>query len=474
MSLKKILSVLMLSFVIISLAFVQFSCTMINPENNEEKDKEESGENDGKGDAGEDESSDGTEDENKPGISGDNSGENTEKPEDNENEKEDPELPDPVYHSVTVVGNGDAPLKNLMVKIFDPNGNRVGMNFTDANGKAVFDKIPIGNYTFEISSTDNKISYYYDAELCVLTPDSVGATVKVYSKLTTKNEMVYGPGIESENGAKAFSALAGTYAIRLSVGMNYVVFQPETSGIFAVTAESEKSVNCANYGIPFYVQENSVTDADKLLDNGFNVEVSPLQGDNSVYTPYVIGIYAEEVCDAILSIVRVGNISDNPIYKPWTDITAKHPLSPYSVEAGKSFTYLDITDPTLNVVLGSDGYYHVGDANGPIVVVKITEASEYIDSFVAICETSTMGWYDFEDGEFVKKERFNDLILAYAEICDKKFGVCPLTEELAYAIKMNGEYHNWWNFAKPENIFHEDAPFIVKENAWLFACGIIR
>ena len=378
--------------------------------------------------------------------------------------------PDPVYPTVKVVnGEGDG-LSGVIVKVFDKDGNRVGYSKTDSQGTVIFNKISPDNYTVEISFAKDGDKYYYDETSAVLTKDNSELTIIVYGKLGAPDYVLYGPAFATSG--KAYTVGVGSYATKINEGITYFVFLPEKNGTYGFTMEGPEGSKIGGYGIPYYVQTQDVTDS---RGDGFTIEIPPLSGDSTEYTPYVIGITSALAGDCVLSIERVGELSDNPAYKPWTEITAKMELSPFVVEDGKSFVSLDITDPTLKVVLDSNGYYHLGNVDGPIVVVKVKEASKYIDSFFNICETSNFGWYHFdENNNFVKKEIFNSLIYSYAEICDEKLGVCPLTEELAYAIIKNGEYHNWWNFDSSNHIFGDDAATIVVENAWLFACGTIE
>jgi hypothetical protein len=83
------------------------------------------------------------------------------------------------------------------------------------------------------------------------------------------------------------------------------------------------------------------------------------------------------------------------------------------------------------------------------------------------------GHYAYDgDGNFIRKEAFNEMIYEYAAFCDKNTGVYPLTEEMAYAIKSAGNSMGWYTLDNESlNIFGEDAANIVAENAWLFACA---
>lgn len=395
-----------------------------------------------------------------------------------ENEgNENPENPGstptaPKYHTVKVQLSDGTSMSGVFVYIYDSTGNQVAVDMlSKTKTVAEFKNLALGNYTVELKFTKDGDKYSYDESKCVLTEEDYELTVTVYSKLGAANYDIYGPGL-GDAGGRAYEIGVGSYTFASKNGITYFVFIPNKSGTYGVSLSATNGAVVGLYGGPGYVLENDISESED--GKTFSVEISPLQGDLSVYTPYVIGVTADNKAECVLEIDLLGDVSDNPSFKPWLDITAKMPLSNYTVDEGKSFVELDITNPSLTVVADSQGYYHLGSVDGPLVVVKVASESKYIASFKDICDTSTFGWYHFEGETFVKKECFNSLILSYAAICDTTYGVCPLTEELAYAIQKNGEYHNWWNFESSSHIFGDDATTVVPELAWLFACGIIE
>jgi hypothetical protein len=55
-------------------------------------------------------------------------------------------------------------------------------------------------------------------------------------------------------------------------------------------------------------------------------------------------------------------------------------------------------------------------------------------------------------------------------LADKKYGVVPLTEELAECMMLHGTSTGWWNPSAGNYLFEGDD--VVLENAWLFLCMI--
>ncbi len=390
--------------------------------------------------------------------------------------KEDEDVTPAVTHPIITVLDGDGnPKGSLIIKLYSGTSSAT-MTTTNKQGVAEFSKLPLGDYTFEIISPSGE-SFHYDKSECVLTEKNPEVTIRLYAKIGNSVTTVYGPAIEGDNGAKAKEVTKGAFAVDIKAGMNYFVFQPDNSGIYEITFASDVRTVLGNYGIPNYVQGHDISESD---GEGFTLEVTPLEGDLSVYTPYVVGISCDEACSGILKISRVGELSDNPVYLPWIEYTAKMPLTKYTVPAGSTFEYIDVTDPSVNVVLGSDGYYHLGTATGPIIVVNIKNPLKTLDgsifsgSLFSITENTNFGGYIYDGDTFVKKERFNALIEAYAEMCDETHGCYPLTEELAYALKTTGEAKKWWKVDGAEQIFGNEILKVVQENAWLFACGVLK
>ena len=79
----------------------------------------------------------------------------------------------------------------------------------------------------------------------------------------------------------------------------------------------------------------------------------------------------------------------------------------------------------------------------------------------------------YENGEFVKKETYDQCLLTYIECADEATGTYPLTEDLKYIIQQRGEYAGWWDLNGSYLFVDENGvPVngINAEIAWLFMC----
>lgn len=369
---------------------------------------------------------------------------------------------EPTYgdFSVTVLDCDNEAVSGIIVSVYKGN-ECVDTNVTDKDGRSEFTGLENTEYTVMLQNTSVKNVIYYDTATAKLSPEANNLSITVYASITEATNSIYG---NIPDGTKAYSLELGEYHVKTNEGMTYLMLELTRQGIYEISLKGDENLTIGNFGNPYYVMESDIS---KDNDTGRSFTMK-CEGDR---VQLVVGIQSQAAADAIVTVKYVSELEDDPLYAPWIPVYPENELSQYTLSDNMKLSDLDITDENLTVVLGNDGYYHLGTADGPIVLVRVTESTEYIDSFSKISETTNFGWYKYDGDTFVGKERFNELIDAYADICDTGFGVCPLTEELAYAIRSFGEYSHWWDFSCDYHIFGTDSLNIVKENAWLFACA---
>lgn len=372
---------------------------------------------------------------------------------------------DPTYstYSVTVLDSDGAAMSGVVVTIYKA-GTRAGANITGKDGKVEFADIEDTNYTVELETTSQKVTYFYDRLAAVLNPSVKDLTLTLYTSLTEQNRNIYGA---IPDDTLAYSASTGSYHVSVSEGITYFVVELTKKGIYSMSVSGDEGLTIGNFGNPYYVMTGDIS-ADNETGRSFTMKA---EGD---LVQLVIGVTSSKTADAFISINYVSDLPDDPIYAEWTMIYPKNTPEVSVLPDNAKLVDLDITDENLTVVIGADGYYHLGAENGPIVYVRVSESSKYIDSFVKICDNTNFGWYKYDGETFVAKECFNELIMAYGNACDERLGVCPLTEELAYAVQSFGTYNKWWDFSSERHIFGLDSADIVEENAWLFACATLE
>ncbi len=385
-------------------------------------------------------------------------------------------------YTVKVVDYKGEPISSgLFVQIYKDGAEVGGMKKANSNGEATF-TLDKGEYTFELITADDNVAY--DKDSCVLT-----------EKATTKEVMLYNT---LGNGALTInpydSDLGETYrydakfvtegATKVDIDkMSYYIFQPTRGGVYKFSYISDVALTIGYFGGSehFVFEESTI----EVIDGAFTMEVkdSGISSDGGGTTRIIIGVKSLAVKDCILVVERISDAEAELQRADYAGKEIPKEICKYNY-LNYGFIDLDVTNPDLTVVYNEeDGYYHYETENGPIVLVKIKTPSRYIASFNEMCETTNLfSIIKDENGNELRFEIYNSMIMAYAEKCDDA-GVVPLTKELEYAIKNIGEQMGWWGdntiFKQGGGIgddgtITEGTPIDVNtEIAWLFACCYI-
>ncbi len=385
----------------------------------------------------------------------------------------------PSVYTISVTDyKGNAPETDVLVEV-KKGDETVGMKKADGKGRVSFE-LERGDYTFVPTAAGGE--YYYDAEECVLSADKTDATVVIYKKSGDKATIYPSFGSNDERSAYD-AALVGEGATYVEIDRDdiaYYIFTPTRGGIYSVSCIADGEV-----GLGFYGDANVVRDDDiaKLDENGafrFEVKNGSVGTDFGGTLRLVIGLRSATVDNAIIVVERIG---DPEKEVEWTNIPASE--LPANFERTDMLNHklvnISVTDPSVKLVYSDeDGCFHYGSESGPVVYMRISSSTKFLNSFTEICETAAMCriYYD-ESGKVSRKDGYNEMIAAYAEICDGN-GVCPLTNELMLMLQNVGEHMGWWDFGETGNqIFTNDYDTgeatgvtkdnIVKGNEWMFA-----
>ena len=387
----------------------------------------------------------------------------------------------PAAYQVKVVDAFGNPVTSGVIVRFLQDGQQISMQPVDGNGVAA-KEMADGTYDVELKFTDSNASYYYDQENLTVSADSKSLEVTLYSALNDQNATIYGYSLLSKGGKEheACSVVVGGTYVELTAGeRNYFLFTPTEAGLYTFSVKDSDAV-IGYYGAPHFVQEWTTVEP---VDNAINVSIkSSMIGTNGAGTTVlVLGLDAVgSDTSAILTIERVGDpewtVEDEPwyVYQPTIALTA------YQHPAGASLKEFDLTaaTETYNLVLGSDNFYHLDSADGPLVLVRLGEksgGSNYLDSFETIVGKSGVVSYFFdEDGNFLKKESYTECLYEYLNYDDEATGLYPLTEDLKYIIQARGAYYGWFDKENQGYIFRDlngiAQSDINPDIAWLFYC----
>ena len=386
-------------------------------------------------------------------------------------------------YTVTVLDGFGNPLSGIEVSFISGSVEAAKVK-TDKNGKAAA-KLVSGEYTVEVLSDDLAPS----AESYKVNDASPALEIKLVA-LANNPEMVYPGDVETD------TVLAGVYtvgigSVRIPVEkgkIRYLFFIPQEGAIYHIYTDSDK-VEVGYYGGSFFVSQTNIGNVD---ENGVLIHEFL---HTSVGSKVVFGLTSTSAAveECTLTIAKAADIEIKDEERPWdqfvpTQVPAKTVETPKGnlkyVPIEINFSTMQGTKEIQVVYNEKDGYYHLHKADGPILYVRITQSTKYLDPLKTIASLTNIGkaFYD-ETGELIKKESYVDAIYIdkrlqpnnnnryYSDVADKKYGVVPLTEELIYILKNAGE-SDWYKKGSPDYIFDNGTipADVMPQNAWLFAC----
>ena len=376
---------------------------------------------------------------------------------------------------VKVVDGTGAPYTSGVIVQFMKGGEKVALQTVDANGVAA-KTLAKGDYTVELMFTGNAEDYFYDKEGLTLSATQTTLEVVLAQTVTSQAQSLHVDGSDYD----AYHVATGSTHVKLTAGeRSYFLFAPSAAGTYEFSV-SDATAQLGYYGAPHFVQ---TVNAAEVVDGKFTVSIkaSMIGSGDTGTTVLVLGIDAGENDSCVLTIERIGEPEWDPSDEPWQVYQPTVELKPYTLPAGANLMKFDITatTDTYNLVLNEqDGFYHLNDANGPLVLMYLGENVKYLDCFKTILEHSGVQRYFYdENGEFLKKETYGECLMQYIAMMDETKGVYPLTEDLKYIVQMEGEDSGWFDTNGMSYLFKDDNGNFVdginSEISWLFMCCYI-
>ncbi len=389
-----------------------------------------------------------------------------------------------IDYTVTVLDGFGDPMSGVEVSFMNGSAEAAKAT-TDKNGKAVA-KLASGEYTVSVASSDD---YFASAESYKVTDSAPTLEIKLVG-FAKDPEMVY-PGERETDTVLAgvYNVSIGSVRVPVEKGkIRYLFFSPKEGAIYHIYTDSDK-VEVGYYGGSFFV---STTNTGTIDENGVLVHEF---WHSSVGSKVVLGLISNSaaVDECTLTIVKAADIEIKDEERPWeqlvpTQVPAQKVTTPSGtmkyVPIEINFSTMQGTKEIEVVYNEKDGYYHLYTADGPVLYVRITQATKYLDPLKTIVMVTNIGkcFYD-ENGKLIKKESYVDAVHIdtvtypnnknpyYSKVADAKYGVVPLNEELIYILKNMGE-SDWYKKGSPDYIFDNGTipADVMPQNAWLFAC----
>lgn len=367
------------------------------------------------------------------------------------------------------------PYADGFIVSFAGENGETSMQKVDENGVA--EKVlPIGTYSVTVLNTGDESAYHYDnnADPLQVSAEAPELEIVLARTVTGEKRTLYPQSGEYD----ASFVEAGCTYVELTAGCrNYFLFAPTTEGTYEISVIGGVD-SIGYYGAPHFVQEQNVGD---MVDNVITISItgSMIGSGNTGTTVLVLGIDPGTAENAVLAINRIGAHQWTVEDEPWLVYQTTAKLAPYTLPEGAVIREFDLTGSYELVLNEADGFYHLDSVDGPLVLARLAEPNQYLDSFKTILDNTAIRRYFFEaDGTFIRKEEYSNCVLEYLQYVDEDAGVYPLTEDLMYIIRQHGDYAGWYDKDGGQYLFRDSKgsplPGINEEISWLFTCCYIE
>ena len=333
-------------------------------------------------------------------------------------------------------------------KLYYPDGSST-LNKREANTDAVceYEIATTGEYMVEV--------YAYDAPGWSTVDGTISCTL-------TFAASDVGGGVDVEEYLISDTKLAlGENALSMEANAENTLFEfePEETGVYSFTAPTGRLIGDWNTAtFPF----------DKTGSGKTNVVEWEC---TSVGQSVLIGIAGSE--DVVLNVEKKGNAGSQETVE-YVDYVNKHTPDSSNhlvLGEGEELVPVDISVPQT-AVLGSDGFYHLGTADGPILYMDLIGAGVDMAGFYysGMPAIHLRGQLFDADGNRIAAYNFLNSFKAYIDDSDDN-GIYPMTEDLAIFMKAYGGVNGWFNpmfspFAAVQDGCDADS-------AWLVACSYV-
>ena len=235
------------------------------------------------------------------------------------------------------------------------------------------------------------------------------------------------------------------------------VFEPAETGIYEVLVDNTDAILSHWNGSVFYVTGL----AEEAVDG--RLEITCASEGQSL----LIGL--NNIGSANITITKIGEYEAPLSVEYVTYVNLHTPDSDFALPNAE-LTAVDIT-VAQTVVLGDDGIYRYGSANGPIMYVDMTGVP-FADLYECYYPATSgaqvadrlRGTYVDADGKTCGYD-FITAMRAYADALDTE-GYYYLTEDLANYLQMYGKDQGWYNTEYSPFTAIQSGAF-VEESAWL-------
>lgn len=380
-----------------------------------------------------------------------------------EGSSEEPGTPvEKLEYTVTVVDYDGNPQSGVYVQFMRGSAISAAPQ-TGADGVAKA-SLASADYTVVLTGT----SLHYEPKKAVLPKGTTELTIKLAPAIAGQPE-------EYWFGTIRYLQLGGNYATLQANSTNYFVFEPTRAGQYRLSTSDPAAILSYQGGSLYYVTDMTSSTDYNPRTNSFTRNWK----ESNIGGVIVIGVTGAE--DAIIEVTRIGDpVLDETdmtveVYKAKKAPTAS--AGKITAAQGKKLTYVDLSGKTSDyqIVLGSDGYYHLNKANGPRLYMNIGPNAPFHSLYYmagaggnGVAGTGIKATVYDDNGVAIKRWDFSECMLSYGECADPTYGVYPLTEDLVFIVQTAGEYYGWWD-SSSSSFWLDTVENLNPELGWMFA-----
>lgn len=336
---------------------------------------------------------------------------------------------------------------------YGPEGNTVTETSNGAGSMTVIieDDDKDGNYTFAVSNISGGRSVNFTI---TLTPIVVEQYFYTGINLSVgDNELAY----DSTAANTLYSFHPGGYEVYDDDGNIISTVEGPGTGTYKFTVKDKNGEvvegaligDWNNIGYPM----------DMTGENKTNTITWNVAEENHSFLLGIANVFE----DYIITVERLGDFVDNTETIDYVDYVNVHTPVKFDMPEGN---IVDVDIKVKNtLVLGTDGYYHLDTAEGPIVYVDLTTNAFNINNAFSNYGALVMrGVYTNAEGKTCGYD-FLESMRAYNEAIDED-GYYPMTEDLKLFYELYGTAQAWYDSGKSsyEEIVSGD---FLPESAWL-------
>ena len=240
--------------------------------------------------------------------------------------------------------------------------------------------------------------------------------------------------------------------------VNYFLYTPSQSGQYKVSIGSGTITYWGGNTVGYIADQSHTESVISKTSTSFTLNFM----EGQVGSVVLIGV--EGSGSTTLTITRVGASIEE---KPWTVYNGLYKPTAAFTYTGGTLSVVDITGPTTKIYVDSNGIYHWGSPNGPVIYVKLndkTDTSGYLSFTEWLNSERPVIKAAYGSGSSEQKWDFTACMTAYDKYKDKDTGYYPLNEDLKFMLEKLYIGQQW-----KDNIF-ANVTNLNEEMAWMFCC----